>query len=169
MPRFGLERWLRRAIVRRRLVARSVDTGVSIAIASDWRDVAMVFASISFQSVPASVHTDLPKHLRHFPLAVVNAHIAHEGDVGEGIELRDLATVAVIGTSCVNAWAGVGVDDDREGQLRVLFNAGRELVCNVGTKRSATWPGHRETRRTVVQLSARKGKRRRTALAAIQI
>ena len=84
----------------------------------------MVLAAISLQSGPASVHVDLPEHLRDIPLAVVNADVAYKRDVGKGVELGDFVAIAVVGTRCVDAWAGVGVDDHGEGQLGILLNAG---------------------------------------------
>ena len=124
MPRFGFCPWLQTAILRCFSVVSAIGIAVDISIALDWWNVVVVLAPISLQPSPASVHIDLPEHLRDVPLAVVNADVAHKRDIGEGVELGDFMAVAVVGTKCVDAWAGVGVDDDGEGQLGICLNAG---------------------------------------------
>ena len=105
-------------------VVSPIGTGIEINVALDRRNVVVVRAPISLQPGPATVHLDLLEHLRDVSLAVVNSDVAHKRDIGEGIELGDLTAVAVVGTRCVDAWAGVRVDNDGERQLRILLNAG---------------------------------------------
>ena len=74
---------------------------VRIAADHDLRDMAWILTSIRSQTSPLPIISDFSENLVEIALAVLDADVAYEGDVGEGVEFGDFLGVAGVGAGVV--------------------------------------------------------------------